>query len=258
MEKGAEIFLIKNKKGSHVGMILSFVIFITFVVFVFVVLKPIINVGEGRQTTLDDTEFKIMENISSNLTSASVSFGGIVNPAQSCVTLQNIIAVLNLAPPYLVIVKNESSDTQPAYLYDPTIANIEINRGNKDNIFFRIYQSTKFKGLATNKSLSCFMVKNTEISSQYQIGSVFTGAYAFENAVRDLVKQYEDNYTAVKQNLKIAPASEFSFYVILSNGSIIQTNQSIKAKNIYAQETPIQYIDSDANIKSGYIITKIW
>lgn len=250
--------LIKNKKGSHVGMILSFMIFITFVVFVFVVLKPVINVGEGRQTILDDTENKIMENISSNLTSASVSFGGIINPSQTCVTLQNIIAVLNILPPYSVIIKNETSGTQEAYLFNPTIANIEINRGNKDNTFFRIYQSQKFSGLTTNPISGCFMVKNTEISSQYQIGTVYSGSYAFESSVRELIEQYEANYTALKQNLQIAPESEFSFYVILSNGSLIQTNQAINAKNIYAQETPIQYVDKDANIQSGYIITKIW
>ena len=44
MKRGFEIFLLRNKKGSHVGMILSFVTFITFVVFVFVVLKPVMNV----------------------------------------------------------------------------------------------------------------------------------------------------------------------------------------------------------------------
>jgi hypothetical protein len=252
------IFIIKNKKGSHVGMILSFMIFITFVVFVFVVLKPMVNTGGGKQMTLDDTEMKIMQNVSGNLTSTSVSFAGIVNPVQTCVTLQNIIAVLNINPPYRVIVKNETSNTQQAYLFNPTIANIEINRGNKDNTFFRIYESQKFSGLTTNPIGSCFMVKNTEISSQYKIGSVFSGAYAFESEVRKLIEQYNSNYTAVKENLKITPASEFTFYLILSNGSLIQTNQSIKAKNIYAQETPIQYIDNEANIQSGYIITKTW
>jgi hypothetical protein len=258
MKKGAEIFIIKNKKGSHVGMILSFMIFVTFVVFVFVVLKPAINVGNGRQIILDDSESKILENVSSNFSIASVSFAEIANPRQQCTTLQNIIAVLNIVPPYRVIVKNELGITQEAYLYDPTIANIEINRGDKSNVFFKIYQSPKFDGLTSKTSLDCYMVKNTEISSQYKIGNVYSGAYAFENSIRELVKQYDLNYTATKENLKISPANEFSFYFVLSNGSRIEASQPVNSKNIYAQETPIQYIDNNANIQAGYIIIKIW
>jgi hypothetical protein len=258
MKKRVEIFLIKNKIGSHVGMMLSFIIFITFVVFVFAVLKPAINIGDGKQTILDDTESKIMMNISTNLTGASISFTGISNPEEKCVTLQNIIAVLNIIPPYRVIIKNEMGETQQAYLYDPTIANIEINRGSTDNTFFRLYESPKFTGLTTNRLSGCFMIKNTEISSDYDIGTVYSGSYAFESMIRELTEQYISNYSSVKESLKISPASEFSFYVILSNGSRIEASQPTNAKNIYAQETPIQYVDKDANIQAGYIITKIW
>ena len=74
MNKEVEGFFIKNKKGSHVGMIISFIVFITFVVFVLVVLKPAINIGEGRQVTLEDTKSKIMENVSANYTTASINF----------------------------------------------------------------------------------------------------------------------------------------------------------------------------------------
>ena len=37
----------ENKKGSHVGMILSFALFITFVVFIYTIVNPTINTSES-------------------------------------------------------------------------------------------------------------------------------------------------------------------------------------------------------------------
>jgi hypothetical protein len=248
-----------GKKGSHVGMIISFVVFITFVTFVFVVLRPAINLGEGKQVTLDDTELKITQNISTNFTIASLSFADIVNPNRNCVTIQKIITVLGFLPPYRLIVKNENSVTQQAYLYAETIPDIRINRGDRSNVFFKIYESPKFAPMGTNTGLICDTVRYIEGgTSQYEIGTVYAGKYAFESMVRELIAAYNANYSAVKQDLKISPANDFSFSLILSNGTKIEATQAINAKNIYAQETPIQYVDADANIQAGYIITKIW
>ena len=62
----------RNKLGSHVGMIISFVIFITFIVFLYTVVKPAITTGEDKQTILSALEMQILENISANLTTATV------------------------------------------------------------------------------------------------------------------------------------------------------------------------------------------
>jgi hypothetical protein len=262
MKKGGELIL-KNKRGSHVGMIISFVVFITFVIFIFIVLKPSIDTGGARQTNLDDAESKITQNISSNFT--IVSFGiaptGPSNPNLQCLNFQGIITVLGILPPYRIIIKNESSDTQEAYMMninEPTapsfIPDIKINRGSMSNTFFRMYESTKFDSIDVNTGLECYNLQPT----QYQIGSVYSGKYAFENAVRTLIANYNENYSAVKENLGISPGNDFAFSLRLSNGTVIEATQKTNAKNIYAQETPIQYIDNEANIKSGYIITKIW
>jgi len=254
MKKNVEIIPIKNKTGSHVGMILSFMIFITFVVFVLVVLQPIIDTGEGRQTTLDDTETKIMNNVSANFTTASINFEGVHNPGRACVTFESILAILNIVPPYNVIIKNESGAVQDSYIYDPTFADIRVNRRIRNNVFFKLYESSKFKALTVNTSLNCEGLNSTE----YEIGSVYSGNYVFESSVRELIHEYNTNYDNLKIELGLSPASEFAFTLTLSNGSILEAAKTIKAKNIYAQETPIQYVNSDANIQSGYIITKIW
>jgi hypothetical protein len=255
--------IIKNKIGSHVGMMLSFMIFVTFVIFVFAVLRPTMKVGEGRQVILDDTEHKIIQNVSENFTMVGVSLKTSY-PDETCVYLQNILPILSINPPYRIIVKSEEGNTQNAALYNPIDVNgvltadaIAINRDEDRGAFFRIYSSPRFDRLLANPG-SCVRVKYDEIDKNYQIGGIFSGKYVFESMIRNLVNEYERNYTLLKRDLKISPSNEFSFYVLLSNGSRIEANQTTRAKNIYAQETPIQYVDADANVQAGYIITKIW
>ena len=45
----------KNRKkgGTHVGMMLSFVIFITFITFLYTIIQPSIQVQKSKQVTLD-------------------------------------------------------------------------------------------------------------------------------------------------------------------------------------------------------------
>ena len=76
-----------NKLGSHVGMIISFVIFITFIVFLYSVVKPAITTGEDKKTILSALEMQILNNISANLTSASIQVNRVLNPNNPCVEL---------------------------------------------------------------------------------------------------------------------------------------------------------------------------
>lgn len=141
----------------------------------------------------------------------------------------------------------ETDPTSPSFLPD-----IKIDRGEPSNIFFRIYTSPKLDPIGRGTPPSdCD-------NFPYEIGSVYSGKYAFESSVRELIEQYNENYSAVKENLDISPSNDFSFSLKLSDGTIIEATQEINTKNIYAQETPIQYIDEDANIKSGYLTTKLW
>ncbi len=50
-----------EKKGSHVGMMLSFIIFITFFVFLYTVLQPIIKTEQNKKLILDSLEIELVE-----------------------------------------------------------------------------------------------------------------------------------------------------------------------------------------------------
>ena len=61
-----------NKKGSHVGMMLSFVIFVTFLVFLYSILYPMIKTGQDKKLVLDNLILELAGMLDSNYTSGSI------------------------------------------------------------------------------------------------------------------------------------------------------------------------------------------
>lgn len=243
----------KNKRGSHVGMILSFVIFITFIVFLYVVVKPAVTTGEEKKTTLDYIESKIEENVSGEFTSISIKIK--TNPNQKCIKLEQFF-VYSLVSAY-VIVKNETGNIQEAY-YDPAtdFDDLRINRNNKNNIFFKIYYSPKFNKLLTTTINPCNLV---HYITEYNITSITSGTYVFEKDIYNLTQYYKNNYEQLKTQFNIPPGNEFGFAFTNSSGGKIEASvNASKGISIYAGETPIQYIDDKANVLSGFINVKVW
>ena len=61
-----------GKKGSHVGMMLSFVIFVTFIVFLYSVLSPAIKIGQDKKLILDNLILELVEMLNSNYIGGSI------------------------------------------------------------------------------------------------------------------------------------------------------------------------------------------
>jgi hypothetical protein len=51
----------RNKKGSHVGMMLSFVIFITFIVFMLTTFDPLVRSGKNEKYLFEQLERALLE-----------------------------------------------------------------------------------------------------------------------------------------------------------------------------------------------------
>ncbi len=61
-----------NKKGSHVGMMLSFVIFVTFLVFLYSVLSPVVKTEQDKKLVLDSLILEMVEILNSDYTGGSI------------------------------------------------------------------------------------------------------------------------------------------------------------------------------------------
>jgi hypothetical protein len=242
-----------DKHGSHVGVIISFVIFITFIVFLYVVVNPAVQTGEDKKTTLDYVGSKITENVSANFTSASIKINSKKNPGTNCVQLKNFLAFLEISRPYPLIVKNEIGDIENAYSGSGTnFANLVINRKNKDNLFFEIDISPEFPGISVSTISPCSSV------SEYNISLIKTQSYVFENNMYELIDEYNGDYEKLKTELNVPPGVEFGFGFTQSNGTKIDIGKAAGTVNVFVKEIPVQYIDEKANILSGFINVKVW
>lgn len=244
----------KNKKGSHVGMILSFVIFITFTVFVYTLISPNINTAESKKTLLNEIGLSLINNMSSEFTSLSVSIPASANPTTTCISLEGILLYAEISPN--VIVKDAGQTEQPAH-YNPgtDFNNLRINRAMTSLLFFKIYSSPEFEKIPETAIPSCSLVP---FNGGYEIGSLNSGKYIFEKNMYALAEYYGLYYEKLKSELRISPGDEFGFEFTLSNGTKISAMGNLPTQNIYAEDIPVQYVDDEANILSGFINIKVW
>ncbi len=238
-----------KKRGSHVGMVLSFVVFITFLVFLYSVVEPAIKTQKDEQALLNYLKAELIKKISANLTSASIIIDDTVS--SNCIQLENLITETEVGSK--LIVKNNSGKIFTAKILGD---NLFIDREGTGNIFFKIYFSEEFKETEEEAMEGCEIL-NKE-SEGYKIGLIRTEKNIFETKIVGLIERYADDYGNLKNELKVPSGNDFGFGFIYNNGTAIETEEKNLSTNIYTEETPIIYINGNAGILSGFIKTKIW
>lgn len=229
----------RNRKGNHVEVVISFIIFITFVIFLFASVKPSITKQEDKKNIYENIELKLLEKVSSDVTSITISVpaGGV-----NCIALNPFLTDLNVGRN--LIVKDNSGAIIPASISSNSL---QITRTDVNDYLFKAYYSEEFPEL--EDGTSCGDVA-------YQIGMTKTNKYVFEVNIRDLI---DGNYNSLKEELKIPDNINFGYGIILSNGTpIIETAKKDVSTNIYVTDTPIEYVNMQEEILSGYFRIKIW
>ena len=236
----------KNRKGSHVGVVLSFTIFIAFLIFLYpLLIKPAIDTNKGNQYLLDELKTKLTEKISAGLTISSVEAN--TNTNQDCIELKNFISGTGINSN--IIVKNNGEKNQQSYVSDNSL---RIDRDNNSDVFFKIIYSEEFENLGS-AAISCEVIQE----SNYEIGLVRTEKRIFETKIINLTKEYKNNYESLKTELGLVSRNEFDFRFTYNNKTSIGTKKEASI-NIYAEESPIQYVNKQGDILLGNINVRIW
>lgn len=242
-----------NKRGQHVGVILSFVIFVTFLIFLYSILQPSIRIQKDKQALLEYLEVELLRKFVVNLTTASVIIDK--SSQKKCIELEDFLTEAELSQPR-IIVKNDAKEIFPSYIIEGDADDLKIERSSTDYNFLRIYYSEEFDELTTNPGLTdCKLLKKEK---DYKITLLRLDKYIFETKIIDLIDEYENNYENLKSELRIPIGSEFGFSFTYSDRTIIGTSEKNISTNIYVEEIPIQYIDKDATLSSGFINVKVW
>lgn len=235
-----------NKKATHVGFVVSFVLFITFLVFMYAILSSRVDLGKEKQNSLNYAKAEIMERISGNMTSVSVSISE--QGVQRCVRLIDFFLKTEMGNRF--VVGSDSGDVLQSGK-DGNDLFVERDR----NIFFRVYGSEEFN-ISGEALRSCQAL--SEESEGYSLGLSRDSKDIFESKVLRLFKNYTEDYGALKRDMRIGPGNEFGFGFAYNNGTEIKTPEENATINIYAERTSIQYIKRDGTRESGFMEFMAW
>jgi hypothetical protein len=238
-----------NKRGSHVGVMISFALFVTFLLFLYALVQPIISSHRDKESLSTNLELAILNKISYDITVASIFLEDDIG--SSCVKLNGAISGLGIGGN--VAAEDNAGTMLSTYLPSAGSNDILVRGTSTSEDFIKICYSSVLD-TAEISSLTC-----TELDegTDYTIGLVKTQKYPFEAKIMDLMGEYS-NYEILKNELNFPEGTEFGFGIILSNGTTIQTVRDEPSINIYIQDTPMQYVDLNGNIVMGYLKTKVW
>jgi hypothetical protein len=247
----------KSKKGSHVGIVLSFVIFITFLAFLYAVIGPAISSRSDKQSFLDYAEAKLRGEFSTDLMSVSIAINKSVF-AQDCFQFEGLIEPNEINT--TLILKNETKDILPAYISQDGLT-LYVDRTNSEGNFFKIFVSEEFPEIEEYTGVppqpSPCKVFEEGANVGYDLGLIRIEREIFETKIIKALNNYTD-YAEFKEELSIAPEDNFGFSFTYNNGTIIGTEDEDVFVNVFAEEFPIQYIDRNANQEVGFINIRVW
>ncbi len=236
--------LLLDKGGSHVGLILSFVVFVTFLFFILNVLNPAVKQRGDKQLELDLLKLNLFEKLNSNLSVTSIKVKNETAYAASCFIIDN---------PFnnSVKVKDEENVLVSGFSFDSD-KKIQIAPFGKK--FFKIFSSPNFVDAQTSPDSNCEVLS----SDNYTLGATRTDRYIFEDGLLNLLAEYDENYTLLKKELGVSENNEFGILFVNSTGEEIQRGFQQVSGNVYIDEIPVQYYNLDAEIQAGSIKIRVW
>src|SRR3989344_9392359 len=139
------VYIMKQKKGSHVGVVLSFVIFMTFIFFIYLITQPALKT-ERKDNSLEFLAMGLMEKVSANLTAVSVAITQ-SNP-QDCVRLSSFFSTTDVGNK--VVARDNSGNTLQSSV---DVDDLLVVRNGVT--FFKVYGSEEFNTAATGQINPC-------------------------------------------------------------------------------------------------------
>ena len=239
----------KTKKASQVGFVLSFIIFVVFVFFLFVIVQPSLKTGNS-QNLPENTINKIKTLALQNLTTVSVSLDK--NNPKSCVELMDFFVNTGIGNK---IVAHNDLENSLSLTISTSGNDLYIEKSSSD-FFIKVYESEGFSQEDTGTVSGCEQF--VEGSSGYTLGLIKTEEIVFASKIGTVFNNYALDYEGLKTQLGVPSGNEFGLGFQYGNGTTLSTQGPASNVNIYAYEIPVQYVNQNSNIESGFINVRTW
>jgi len=228
----------KNKKGSHVGIILSFTLFITFLIFIFIIIGPPTNLTIEKNELIPILERSILEKISEEIITIRIY------------DKENLTGCVQTSIP-------ENDFTNPTFLvFDSDLEEIASDSVSSQFLLEGGRNFTKIH--FSNGSFS----QNQELSiggcTDIGADSITREERITEKLILNLMGEIQTEYDEIKNNLGISIQDEINLLFDYLNGTRLGIDTTKPKSNVYAETIKIDYLNPNAEEKIGEIIIQIW
>ena len=227
----------KNKKGSHLGIVFSLIIFVSFLVFLYIIAAPGLVFQKDKTLAMEQLKVKLPQSFSADLTEITVS-----SPDGEVGCFK--ITSTNFGTYY--IVKNKAGEIVPSFLQGSTL---EINTDLDE--FYKVYSSEQNLGYTGSGLGTCSIIIGTIESSK-------TSKKVFETKIVEFIDIYGDDYEDLKESLNIAFETDFSFKFTDKDDVTVGPDITDKTLEVFVEEIPLEYVDAEANLNLGILTISVW
>jgi len=232
----------RNKKGSHVDVIVSFVLFIVFVIFLFVLVKPGTDFSKNHKQTADSIKVSLENRTKGEVTVVNLINGSSKN-GENCISLEESgLEVSGLS----FIAKDKEGNSLDVY---DSSGRLEISWKDNSGFFKVLYSSEEFNSHSANSGMNCLVgkIKSTRVSKEY-----------LESKILAFISFYDTDYENLKKELGISDREDFGFQFDYGNGTALGPEIPNVNVEIFAEEYQIDYLDKEGNRKFGTFLIYVW
>jgi len=230
-----------NKRGSHVGMILSFVIFITFLMMLYLTFQPSLKLKESKKQELDYIQNKVIENISEQVFYVTYSYTPSGNDDCLEVSIPTHLENKTVIAKIQGTTMNSESDGE----------RVRTEISDSENKIVKFFYS---ESISTTPPTCSRFVNENQVEEELSQ----TREEIIEWRTINLIESHKKNYTTLKKNLGIADGTEFNIKFAYGNGTEIESKRTQKTNSVFAENIPVQYLNSSADINRGIISIQVW
>lgn len=252
---------INSKKASHVGMMLSFVIFIGALIFLYSSLSPQISMEKRGKYAIDEVETKLFNSFKEDLLTILIKVPDTLPSSTECVEVDLSGTIPNELGDTFQVKDKDGNNLD--YYVQGNLMEIEYN----DEDFLKILTSGEciigensrgcIKSRGYDDELECESQHTREVGTD----AVNKAKYFFRNKIIETGGLYVNDYYGLKEDLDIFPEIEFDFVFVNATGDKEWDFSEFieEEENIYINQKDIAYVDDhSAELLNGSLILRVW
>jgi len=234
-----------KKGGSHIEVIFAFVLFLSFVVIIIYFFNPI-EKGNSKDGILNYVVSEIKKDLEENLETIYIKS----EQEEQCIKYDIKIEGINKDN---IVVKNLKEEEVEFDLKEEN-GRKTIEVSNDGYFVIRVSSGIK-KEYGESEEQECILPEGSEKNKK--IVST-TENIITERKINELKKRYIENYTKLKNELKIPESIDFLFSVKIDEKEI-NLNKKIPSRvSVFGKEEKIKILKEDGDIKFGELNVLIW